>query len=49
MRSRPPRAKCVADLAPNGTGLMLAPSHRMMSDISMANIEALREAMKELA
>jgi uroporphyrinogen decarboxylase len=41
--------KCVADLAPNGTGLMLAPSHRMMSDISMANIEALMEAMEELA
>ena len=40
--------KCVADLAPNGTGLMLAPSHRMMSDISMANIEALMEAMEEL-
>ncbi len=39
--------KCVADLAPNGTGLMLAPSHRMMSDVSMANIEALKEAMQE--
>ena len=41
--------RCVADLAPNGTGLMLAPSHRMMSDIPMANIEALMEAMEELA
>ena len=41
--------KCVADLAPNGTGLMLAPSHRMMSDISMENIEALKEVMEELA
>jgi uroporphyrinogen decarboxylase len=41
--------KCVAELAPNGTGLMLAPSHRMMSDVSMANIEALREVMEELA
>ena len=39
----------VADLAPNGTGLMLAPSHRMMSDIPMENIEALMEAMEELA
>ena len=40
--------KCVADLAPNRTGLMLAPSHRMMSDISMENIEALQEAMREI-
>ncbi|MEX1296873.1 MAG: uroporphyrinogen decarboxylase family protein [Candidatus Limnocylindrales bacterium] len=40
--------KCVADLAPTGTGLMLAPSHRMMSDVSMANIEALMEVMGEL-
>ena len=41
--------KCVADLAPNGTGLMLAPSHRIMSDISLENIEAIKEAMEELA
>ena len=40
---------CVATLAPNGTGLMLAPSHRMMSDVPMANIEALMAAMAELA
>jgi len=39
--------KCVADLAPNRTGLMLAPSHRMMSDVSMENIEALKDAMQE--
>jgi uroporphyrinogen decarboxylase len=39
--------KCVASLAPDGTGLMLAPSHRMMSDVSMANIEALMDAMAE--
>jgi len=39
---------CVADLAPNGTGLMLAPSHRMMSDVPMANVEALLDAMQEL-
>jgi uroporphyrinogen decarboxylase len=40
--------ECVATLAPNGTGLMLAPSHRMMTDVPMVNIEALLEAMAEL-
>lgn len=40
--------KCIATLAPGGTGLMLAPSHRMMSDVPMANIEALMESMTEL-
>jgi uroporphyrinogen decarboxylase len=39
---------CVSTLAPDGTGLMLAPSHRMMTDVPMANIEALLEAMAEL-
>lgn len=38
----------VRDLAPNGTGLLLAPSHRMMSDIPMANVEALLEVFAEL-
>jgi uroporphyrinogen decarboxylase len=28
-------------LAPDGTGLLLAPSHRMMADIPMANVEAM--------
>ena len=41
--------RCVADLAPNGTGLMLAPSHRMMTDVPMANVDALLAAMAELA
>jgi uroporphyrinogen decarboxylase len=41
--------QCVADLAPNGTGLMLAPSHRMMTDVPMANVDALLAAMAELA
>jgi uroporphyrinogen decarboxylase len=41
-------ARCVADLAPEGTGLMLAPSHRMLTDVPMANIDALRQAMGEL-
>jgi len=32
---------CVEQLAPRGTGLLIAPSHRMMTDIPMENIEAL--------
>ncbi len=39
---------CVATLAPEGTGLMLAPSHRIMSDVPMGNIEALLDVMAEL-
>lgn len=39
---------CVRDLAPDNTGLLLAPSHRMMTDIPLANIEAMLEAFKEL-
>jgi uroporphyrinogen decarboxylase len=38
---------CRRTLGPNGTGLLLAPSHRMMRDIPMANVEALLEAMRE--
>ncbi len=34
---------CVNTLAPEGTGLVLAPSHRMMTDIPMANISAMLE------
>ncbi|MBM3143561.1 MAG: hypothetical protein FJ010_01070 [Chloroflexi bacterium] len=33
--------KCIATLAPNKTGLIVAPSHRMMTDISMENVAAL--------
>ena len=40
--------KAARDLAPQGTGLLLAPSHRMMSDIPMANVEALLGAFAEL-
>jgi uroporphyrinogen decarboxylase len=36
---------CVATLAPEGTGLVLAPSHRLMTDVPMENVEALLEAM----
>jgi uroporphyrinogen decarboxylase len=40
-------AACRRDLAPEGTGLLLAPSHRLMADIPMANVEALLEAFAE--
>ncbi len=32
---------CIQTLAPDGTGLWIAPSHRLMSDIPVRNIEAL--------
>ena len=41
-------ANCVNDLAPDGAGLLIAPSHRLMSDIPMANVEALLEAFQDL-
>ena len=37
-------AECVRRLAPDGTGLLLAPSHRMMTDIPVANVSAMLEA-----
>jgi uroporphyrinogen decarboxylase len=37
---------CRATLAPEGTGLLLAPSHRLMSDIPMVNVEALLAAFE---
>ena len=37
-------ANCARDLAPDGVGLLVAPSHRLMSDIPVANVEALLEA-----
>jgi uroporphyrinogen decarboxylase len=40
---------CVNRLAPDGTGLLIAPSHRMMTDIPIENIEALLDAFQELA
>ena len=39
---------CVAELAPDGSGLLLAPSHRMMSDIPMANVSAMLDAFRAL-
>lgn len=38
---------CRASLAPTGTGLLLAPSHRLMTDVPMANVEALLAAFAE--
>ncbi len=37
---------CREQLAPQGTGLLLAPSHRMMTDIPMENVKAMIEAFK---
>ncbi len=39
---------CVRALAPDGTGLIVAPSHRMMTDIPLANVDALRRAFEDL-
>ncbi len=39
---------CVRCLAPENTGLLLAPSHRMMTDIPLINIEAMLEVFAEL-
>jgi uroporphyrinogen decarboxylase len=41
-------ASCAAKLSPDGTGLLVAPSHRMMTDIPMANVSAMLEAFKNL-
>jgi uroporphyrinogen decarboxylase len=41
--------ECRARLAPEGTGLLLAPSHRLMTDIPMANLDALLAAFDEQA
>jgi uroporphyrinogen decarboxylase len=38
-------ALCVRQLAPQGTGLVLGPSHRMQSDIPVENVAALLQAM----
>ena len=36
--------ECLAALAPEGTGLVLAPSHRIMSDTPLENVEAMLDA-----
>jgi uroporphyrinogen decarboxylase len=40
--------ECAQDLSLEGTGLVIAPSHRMMTDIPMENITALLNAFKAL-
>jgi uroporphyrinogen decarboxylase len=35
---------CIYQLAPEGTGLILAPSHRMMTDIPLENVTAILDA-----
>jgi uroporphyrinogen decarboxylase len=42
-------AGCVQRLAPGGTGLLLAPSHRMMTDIPLDNVFAMMEAFHSLS
>jgi len=39
---------CAGILAPEGIGLLLAPSHRLMSDVPYENVEALLSGMREL-
>jgi uroporphyrinogen decarboxylase len=41
-------ADVVRKLAPDGTGLLIAPSHRMMADIPLANVEALLQVFSTL-
>jgi uroporphyrinogen decarboxylase len=36
---------CVRTLAPDLTGLVLGPSHRVMTDVPLANVDALLEAL----
>ena len=38
-------AGCLATLAPGDTGLVLGPSHRLMTDVPLENVEALLAAM----
>ena len=40
--------ECVEKLAPEGTGLIIAPSHRMMTDIPLDNIDTLVNAFSKL-
>ena len=40
-------AACKGALAPEGTGLLIGPSHRLMSDIPLANVEAMLAAFQD--
>lgn len=39
---------CIHVLAPEGTGLILAPSHRMMTDIPLENVDALLDSFTKI-
>lgn len=41
--------RAIGELAEDGTGLIVGPSHRMMSDIPLENILAMMEAIDEFA
>jgi uroporphyrinogen decarboxylase len=41
-------ADCISVLAPNGSGLFISPSHRLMSDIPMENVAAMLEAFSQM-
>lgn len=41
-------ASAIAGLAPDRRGLVLAPSHRMMSDIPLANVDAMLAAFRQV-
>jgi len=40
--------QCARDLALEKTGLLIGPSHRMMTDIPLSNVEAMVGAFREL-
>ncbi len=40
--------QCMHDLALENTGLLIAPSHRMMTDIPLVNVEALLAVFREV-
>ena len=40
--------RCAQDLAPGHTGLLIGPSHRMMTDIPLSNVDAMLAAFREL-
>jgi uroporphyrinogen decarboxylase len=40
-------AACARELAPDGSGLILGPSHRMQSDIPLENVEAMLRAFPQ--
>jgi uroporphyrinogen decarboxylase len=40
--------ECARALGADGTGLVIGPSHRMMTDIPLANVDAMLEAMQSL-